>query len=122
MIEVDPETVSQPQGDDDNWMDIEGDSPQEQVDTYPSCPSPPDDLATYNALIKRAAENHGVQLEEERNPAKQTYACKQRRLVSPNAPWHTGLGERSIQGACICQGVDAQGGEVQGIQTRRYLY
>ena len=50
----------------ENWEDIEGESPEENPDTYPSRPSPPDDLTSYNAIIKRAADTYGVQLEEER--------------------------------------------------------
>ena len=57
---------SQPQGDDDDWEDLDAGSPEEQIDVYTSWPSPPDDLAAYNCLIKRTAYTYGVQLEEER--------------------------------------------------------
>ena len=63
--EEDVDPGAHPQEEDDNWEDVEGDSPEEPFDAYPRG-RPPDDLAAYNALIKKAAVTYGVQLEEER--------------------------------------------------------
>lgn len=41
-------------------------SPEEEVCSYPSKTSPPDNIAFYNSLIKRAADTYGVLLEEEK--------------------------------------------------------
>ena len=39
----------------EEWQDIYADLPDEGVDSYPTKPSPPDDITAYNAVIKRAA-------------------------------------------------------------------
>ncbi|XP_078507983.1 uncharacterized protein LOC144768296 [Lissotriton helveticus] len=54
---------------DQEWQDIDAENPEEAVETYPSRPSPPDDIGAYNEVVRRPAAAYGVKLEEEKPKA-----------------------------------------------------
>lgn len=49
---------------DTQWQDLDADSPEEGVESYPSRPSLPDDIGLYNQVVQRAALTYKVKLEE----------------------------------------------------------
>lgn len=45
--------IEESEGIEDQWQDLKADSPEETIVTYPSSPSPPDDVSMYKQRVKR---------------------------------------------------------------------